>query len=146
MTLHLPKIELETLTEKQLTAYHNLETTVYGKTLATAVAKKITHGEGLYHSHRDYCGSGLFYYNDVFTLGMIHDGYGYSNPEDVVATFDSEVEFIAWLSEENDQSMSLYTNQFNNQSVSKIRIDWFLEADYSPTWNAYCNYIREKHA
>lgn len=145
MKLHLPKITLETLTEKQLALYHNIDTQAYGELLAKAVAKKIVQGEGLFHAHRDYCGSGLFFYNELFTLGMIQDGYGYSYEEDIVATFESEEDFVQWLAKENDQSMSCYTNQFNTQPITKIRIDWFLEEHYSPVWNDYCHYIKERN-
>ncbi|MFD0796221.1 hypothetical protein ACFQZJ_02015 [Maribacter chungangensis] len=143
MKLFAPKIETKKLTKKELALYHNLNAVPYGNALATSVSQKLIKSKdahhGLYHSHRDYCGLGLFYENGLFTLATVNDGYG---PDSTVASFDSQTYFISWLAHENDQSMSLYGEKFNNQTITKIRLEWYLEDNYSPVWNAYCTYVR----
>lgn len=143
MILHQPKITLETLTEKELALYHNLDLQPYGKDLATQVAQKLLvpqyEGWGLYHSHRDYCGLGLFFDQGNYSMGVVNDGYG---PGDPVITFEDQQEFTTWLANENDQSMALYGERFHNQTITKVRLEWFLEANYSPVWNDFCQYLR----
>ena len=82
-----------------------------------------------------------FFYKKEFVLSTVYDGYG---PNSIIIIFDSKEEFITWLSKESDQSMSLYGEEFNNQTITKLRLDWFLEDNYSPVWNSYCNYVSEK--
>lgn len=137
------------LTETEKERFVGLDQTPYGEQLALRVAGKLkenpTESSGLYLSHRDYCGMGLYIHEEKFTLGAVNDGRG---PYPIVATFDSEIDFVQWLSNENDQSMALYGEKFDNQTITKMRLDWYLEADYSPIWNDYCVYkkrIDETH-
>lgn len=146
MMLQIPKISLETLSDKELERYYNLDDKAFEKTLALGVAKKLMKnpGEdrGLYHSHRDYCGMGLYVHEGKFALGTVYDGRG---PYPVVASFESEPEFVQWLATQSDQSMALYGEKFDNQTITKIRLEWYLENNYSPTWNMFCTYVRERN-
>lgn len=155
-----PENPYEKLTEKEREIYHGLSDTPYGETLARKVAEKLiqapsklsengsyTTSGGLYHSHRDYCGIGLYYYEGQFAIGEVNDAMG---PDPVLVKFDDREEFISWLAGQSDQSMSLVVSdrygsmRFNNQTITKIRLEWYLDERYSPTWNAYCAYLREK--
>ncbi|QNL51785.1 hypothetical protein H8S90_09510 [Olivibacter sp. SDN3] len=143
MKLYIPKISLKTLSEKELERYHMLDSRAFGKGLAYRVAAKLTRSPnesgGLYFAHRDYCGMGLYLNDGQFTLGTVYDGRG---PFPIVATFESEKDFSQWLAEQSDQSMALYGEKFDNQTITKIRLEWYLEEHYSTSWNAYCHYIR----
>lgn len=142
MHLLTPKIQVKNLMKQEASLYKNLCTIPYGKALATKVTEKLLKSSdvnhGLYHAHRDYCGLSLFNENGLFKLTTVYDGYG---PESTIISFDSKVEFIEWLALENDQSMSLYGEKFNNQTITKIRLDWYLQANYSPAWNDYCHFV-----
>ena len=153
MKLHIPKIKLETLTVKQLEVYFSLNQENFGRDLATKVTEKLMQTEtnnGLYHSHRDYCGLGLFYVQNRFYLASIDDGYYLSfnfekRERDFVASFESKDEFIEWLSQENNQSMALYGEKFDNQTITKVRLLWFLEENYDPVWNSYCRFLSDNN-
>lgn len=143
MTLHQPKIALETLSDKERALYQNLDSKPYGKELAIRVAQKLVvrqyEGWGLFHAHRDYCGLGLFYEKDAFVMTTVYDGYGPHTP--IVSCSDKQ-DFVTWLSSEHDQSMALFGGQFNNQTITKMRLRWFLAKNYSPVWNDFCRYLR----
>ncbi|MEC3879223.1 hypothetical protein [Parapedobacter sp. 10938] len=150
MKVHIPKIPLEALQEKELAKYRDLNDESYGEPLARKVAGKLMeHPSGLFHSHRDYCGIGLYFFEGKFTLGEVNDGMG---PHPIMLTFDGKDEFIAWLADQSDQRMSLiaavkdnyFSFKFNNQTITKTRLRYFLEADYSPDWNSYCAYLRKQ--
>lgn len=145
MKLVIPKLSVEKLSQKELDVLGELSSLEYGQELASQVANKLMamegEGLGLRHHHRDYCGMGLYYKEGIFILSTVYDGYG---PDAVIAEFESYLEFVNWLSSETDQSMALYGERFNNQTITKLRIDWFLEEDYSPVWNSYCEYVRNK--
>lgn len=160
MNVYIPTIPLEALQEKELAEYHDLNDKRYGKRLAQKVAKKLTEnpssyhngyysGGGLFHAHRDYCGIGLYFFERKFTLGEVNDGMG---PHPIMLTFEDAAEFIVWLANQSDQSMSLFavvtdkyfSFKFNNQTITKMRLNYFLEADYSPDWNSYCAYVRKQ--
>lgn len=137
------KINKDTLSEKDLKIYHNLDDLPFGSELAEQVAVKLHVSEGVYHGHRDYCGLGLFYYANYYTLGSVYDGY--DAPNEIIVTFKEKTDFVNWLAKESDQSMSVYGERFNNQTITKIRLEWFLEEQYSPVWNDYRRYIRERN-
>ncbi len=145
MKINRSKIPLETLTKDEIKSYNNLSSKKYGEKLATKVAEKLlglnSEIDGIYHSHRDYCGLGIFSFNGKFFLVTVIDGSGYIDAP--ILELDSKAEFIKWLSNENDQSMSLYGMDFNNQTITKLRLDWFLEENYSPDWNNYARYTRK---
>lgn len=148
----------DSLTEADREIYHALSEAPYGTALAAAVAEKLQQNassvsdneyctsDGLYHAHRDYCGIGLYFFKGKFTLGEVNDGMG---PHPILATFDSDEQFVAWLAAQSDRSMSLifdttYSRRFNNQTITRLRLQWYLEEHYSPTWNAYAMYAREQ--
>ncbi len=140
-------LSLKQLRDHELTNYHTLDDTPYGEALATAVAKKLTEnpGEfrGLYHAHRDYCGLGLFFIGGDFILARLGiDGYG---PDKTLVAFHERVDFITWLAQENDQHMALYGEYFNNQTITRQRLLWYLSPDYSSNWNAYCAFVHESN-
>ncbi len=143
MNLLTPKIQVKDLIKQETSLYINLSTIAYGKELAAKVTEKLLKATdvyyGLYHAHRDYCGLGLFFENDLFKLTTVYDGYG---PQSTIVSFNSKEEFLEWLATENDQSMSLYGEKFNNQTITKIRLEWYLKDNYSPVWNDYCAYVR----
>lgn len=149
----------DSLTEAEQKIYCALSDETYGTALAAAVAEKLRQdplliseqghymtGGGLYHAHRDYCGIGLYFLAGKFTMGEVNDGLG---PHPILVTFDSDTQFIAWLAVQSDRSMSLifddtYASKFNNQTITRLRLQWYLEAGYSPVWNMYCMYVREQ--
>lgn len=145
MQLSIQKIALENLSRKELKVYKTLDATNYGERLAVKIANKLAKNPntGLCHFHRDYCGLGLFIDKDDYTLNVVEDGWK-SYAEDLIITFESKIEFTAWLSKENDQSMSLFGKKFNNQTITKTRLKWYLEENYSPIWNDYCAYLRKQ--
>lgn len=145
------------LNPTELDVFNSLNQDVYGLELATKVIDKLKKlpasrdgydviTNGLYHSHRDYCGIGLFFTREKFLLGEVNDGMG---PSIDLIVFDNEKEFLNWLAKQSDQSMSLMVRKdnlsfnFNNQTITKIRLEYFLEDEYDPNWNAYCNYLRK---
>lgn len=155
MKTYFSRIARSSLSEKELEIYHSLDHEKYGQELTMGVAEKLKRypskldgngsgvgQEGLYLSHRDYCGIGLYFFEGKFTLGEVNDGMG---PHPVLITFESSEEFVEWLAEQNDQSMSLYTaNSFNNQTITKIRLEYYLDDSYNPGWNSYCEYVRKR--
>lgn len=143
MKIYIPKIQLKELQESELNEYYSLGSEKYGEDLARRVAAKLSlmpsweknnylTGGGLFHSHRDYCGTGLYFFEDKFTLGEVNDGMV---PYPIIATFENEDEFVMWLANQSDQSMSLMvavTNnyssfKFNNQTITKTRLEFFLD-------------------
>lgn len=143
MKLLVSKIKEDTLSEKELSIYNNLDQLYYGQDIASKVTYKLVNDRGLFHSHKYYCGMGLFFYENSYTMGDVHDGY--EAPFECIVSCNDEQDFISWLANENDQSMSSYGEKFNNQTITKIRLEWFLEEDYSPVWNDYCMYIRRRN-
>lgn len=143
MQLHIPKIVPYNLSIKELEEYKTLDATNYGEKLAIKIAKKLNENpdKGLFYAHKDYCGIGLFMHKGSFTLSTVFDGYGVHT---IILTFDSKAEFVEWLAKESDQSMALFGEKFNNQTITKTRLDWYLEANYSPVWNEYYDYLRKK--
>lgn len=159
MTSFFPEIAPSSLGEKDLEIFHSLDQQTYGRELAGKAAEKLKRDPtklnadgyyvgsgGLYLAHRDYCGTGLYFFEGKFTLGEVNDGMG---PHPVLITFENQEEFTAWLANQSDQSMSLVVRNdrlpfnFNNQTITKIRLEYFLEEDYDPVWNSYCAYVKQ---
>lgn len=155
MKMFFSKMASSSLDKKDLEIFQSLDQENYGRELARKVAEKLksssselddngsdVSSKGMYLSHRDYCGIGLYFFKGEFTLGEVNDGMG---PHPVLITFESLEEFVEWLANQNDQSMSLYTlSSFNNQTISKIRLKYYLDNNYNPGWNSYCEYLRER--
>src|SRR5690606_27498156 len=160
MELPILKIPYQRLTEAEQDEYYGLSDEPYGTTLAAKVAEKLkrnpsslskngfcTTAGGLYHAHRDYCGIGLYFFEGKFILGEVNDGMG---PQPMLGIFEDEEQFVVWLASQSDQSMSVIVDgrygsgRFNNQTITKVLLQWYLEEQYSPGWNAYCAYVKEK--
>ena len=153
MKTEILKIALKKLSKNEFARFNKLNSEPYGNELALKISEKLIKcketdsppknycGKGIHFAHRDYCGIGIFYFKEEFVLSTVFDGYG---PDSIIIIFDSEEEFIKWLANESDQGMSLYGKEFNNQTITKLRLDWYLEENYSPVWNSYCNYVSEK--
>lgn len=155
MKTFFPEIARSSLSEKDLEIFHSLDQETYGQKLARKVTEKLKRqptklneagyyvgSGGLYLSHRDYCGIGLYFFESKFVLGEVNDGMG---PHPVLLTFESSDEFVEWLTNQSDQSMSLFSRySFNNQTITKIRLEYFLEDDYDPVWNSYCAYVKKR--
>lgn len=144
LKLIIPKISFNHLSDKEAQIFYDLNSEHYGNGLSTDVAEKLAKSasqqEGLYFSHPDYCGTGIFFQKGTYILSTVYDGYGIDS---IIAEFDSKSEFIEWLSNESDQSMSLFGGKFNNQTITRLRLNWYLDDDYSPDWNRYWQYIRD---
>lgn len=160
MKSFFPEISPSSLSEQDLEIFHSLGQETYGRELAGKVAEKLKRdpiklnedgyyvGSGGFRlSHRDYCGVGLYFFEGKFTLGEVNDGMG---PYPILITFENQEEFTAWLANQSDQSMSLMVRNdrlsfnFNNQTITKIRLEYFLEDDYDPVWNSYCAYVGKR--
>ncbi len=108
----------------------------FGIELARQVAAKLKAqciSGGLYYSHRDYCGHGLIYRDGQFMLIEVYDGF--PDQSQILATWDSEEEFVGYVAELSDFTCSgadaevalFYTNDsfwLNNQ---RITMDWLRE-------------------
>ncbi|TAF66018.1 MAG: hypothetical protein EAZ55_07325 [Cytophagales bacterium] len=95
----------------------------YGNSLATNVAIYLEKGGVIAYAHRDYCGMGLIYdaEKQKFAYCSVQDGQGFY-PEKV---FDNRKDFIKWLSEQSDESLSgKELSEFlrNNQRITKERL------------------------
>ncbi|QEC53913.1 hypothetical protein EDD80_10892 [Anseongella ginsenosidimutans] len=155
MKSFFPEIARPNLSEKDLEIFHSLDKENYGRELAGKVAEKLKRDPielnedgyyvgsgGLRLSHRDYCGTGLYFFEGKFTLGEVNDGMG---PYPVLITFENQEEFVEWLASQSDQSMSLCSrDSFNNQTVTRIRLEYFLDDNYDPVWNSYCAYVKKR--
>jgi len=142
MKSYLPLLEYSSLPENDRKVFRSLNTQTFGQELVGKVAEKLkSYSNGLYLSHRDYCGIGLYFFEGKFAVGEVNDGMG---PYPVLIDFEKQEEFTSWLAGQSDQSMSLCTRlSFHNQTITKTRLEFFLEADYNPTWNAYCVYLNK---
>ena len=136
----LPLINYANLSKEECEIFHSLDQHAFGMDLANKVLGKLmSDSDGLYFSHRDYCGVGIYYLDDKIVIGEVNDGMG---PYPVLISFDAQLEFVNWLSIQTDQSMSLCCrNSFNNQTITKIRLEYFLKENYTPNWNSYCIYL-----
>lgn len=153
MNLSSSHLEVSNLTEKEFLTYKDLNSERFGLQLSQLIARKLStttersaginvYGDGLYHSHRDYCGIGIYFIDRAYTIGEVNDGMG---PFPIISTFDTEEEFIHWLADQSDQSMSIFTlTSFNNQTITRLRMEYYLEEDYSPIWNDFATYVNNR--
>lgn len=87
-----------------------------GKDIAAKVADRLEKGEELVYRHRDYCGMGLRFVENVFVYGEAQDGYilapveisTWSKPPESweYRTFAGREDFIRWLAVQTDESLS----------------------------------------
>eukprot|EP00128_Syssomonas_multiformis_P003288 Colp12_sorted_trinity150504_noHs@5363 len=108
----------------------------FGVELADQVATKLIDGFELAYRHRDFCGQGLTFNpsKSAFVLVFVYDG----GADEVLKTFYTRDEFVLWLSQQCDYTMSgadtdsdLYQEwEFNrgNQFISEERLRSFLES------------------
>ncbi len=134
------------LQANEIEIYVQLDDQMYGRELAQKIVEKLTdnpsEGKGLYFSHRDYCGQGLFFIDNDYLLAEVYDGRIAS---EIWIKTSNRIQFTHWLSEQSDQSFSLITSRFNNQTITKVRLDYYLSPHYSSVWNDYCRYIQNNN-
>jgi hypothetical protein len=111
-----------------------------GLLLANQVASALEAGGILAYSHRDYCGIGLRFVDQVFVYGKVYDGK-LPSPKEVAhlqeggnleqRVFGSKEEFVQWLAGQTDESLSgkdLKQEWLqNNQRLSISRLKTFVE-------------------
>lgn len=105
---------------------------LYGRNLAEKIIRKLikqlegrTPPAGIYRSHRDYCGIGIFYDGSSFSIQYVYESW----PEKSIVSFRNEDEIISFLAEHSDYSMSGYDKKsvmkesdafkLNNQRITR---------------------------
>lgn len=145
MKRHIPEISLDRLTPKQVEVWEALDVQPYGVEFIGQVLHKLYHPRAAYrkicHSHKDNCGIGLFLEATKPVLGTAYDGTG---PWDLIVEFESREECHHWMAQQSDRSMALLGEHFNNQPLTRLRFEWFLEPHYSPIWNDFCLYAHSR--
>ena len=101
------------------------KTELYGLPLAEQVANRLqTRSFGF--GHRDYCGMGLEYRNGAYYYGGLWDGM----MDDKVRLFLSREEFVGWLADQSDASLSRLDEMdafyWGNQTVTRQRLLEFI--------------------
>lgn len=95
----------------------------FGKQLAIQIAELLKQGFDIYHSHRDYCGMGLWFENGSYCYGDVWDAY----PQTLKRHFTSEEEFVYWLGEQSDLSLCGLEESdswlYNNQRITRKRLE-----------------------
>src|SRR5687768_16663732 len=93
-----------------------VDPTPYGAALAERVADHLAAGKDIAYFHRDGCGKGLFYATGEFLYGSVHDGCLWDDHPD---RFSSREAFVAWLSQQTDETL------FNggNQPITRARLE-----------------------
>jgi hypothetical protein len=104
-----------------------LSTEPFGLELAWRVVRSLKKAGGIYYSHRDYCGMGLFALEDGgFVYASVWDG-GFLE-QDVVRRFEDEERLARWLAQQSDASLSNYGDagrSFLNQTLTRERLEAF---------------------
>ncbi len=98
----------------------------YGKDLAEKVADKLLTGEQLMYRHRDYCGTGLQFYENNFEYGEVHDCVIW----EPVHRFAAKEDFVKWLAQQSDHSMAwVEGSRFSpgNQTINRDRLEKFVK-------------------
>lgn len=115
----------------------------YGRDFAKKVIVKLTkeYSEktysgpvGVYTSHRDYCGIGLFCYGRTFGIAYVWDGM--PSRDGNIISFRNDREAIDFLAKQSDYSMSGYDKssplkegsefKLNNQRLTRRMLENFL--------------------
>jgi len=108
-----------------------LDKTVYGELLSRDIAKYLKTFGQICNTHRDYCGTGLFYHtntnthtNGHFTYSYVNDGYCDTTIQD----FPDEESFVSWLSSQSDYTMSgvneeTHSFYLNNQRITREMLE-----------------------
>ncbi len=108
----------------------------YGNSLAENVAVALMNGKCICYSHREYCGMGLIYENEVFYYCEVTDGCNFWEQQ----SFQNKKAFVSWLAKQSDYTMSRAEEKdisefyINNQCLTKDRLrnaaEWIDKADY----------------
>lgn len=96
-----------------------------GIILAGQVAAQLMNGRSLVYRHRDYCGTGLIYYDKTFFYSRFYDG----SKEKLLEKFTVASEFITWLAHQTDRSLSGEREEFFykfNQRITRLRLIEFV--------------------
>ena len=100
------------------------QTQKYGTILAQKVADQLKLS-ALTYAHRDYCGMGLEYKDGCYMYGEVQDGV-----LEVALTFEGKNEFVEWLAEQSDASLSRLDEEnswfWGNQTVNRGRLEEFV--------------------
>ena len=115
----------------------------YGRKLAEKVAEYLVGKGPVSYSHKDYCGVGFIYVNGEFAYTHFVEGapdldaqhipdggrkrrWASGFPSGVIAKFKSKNEFIEWLANQNDESLSGNESKnrwyVNNQRITRERL------------------------
>ncbi len=93
----------------------------YGASLAHAVATLLRRGVPIAYEHRDYCGMGLVFEDGAYVYGSFYDGH----LQEVVARFDTERDFVAWLAAQTDDALAGHDAppfERDNQRLTRARL------------------------
>ena len=109
-----------------------------GTALANLVADRLERGSILAYQHRDYCGVGLRFGEQRYIYGEVNDGvlplpseckYWQEAGDIEKLIFASRADFIAWLAEQTDESLSgrslSQTWLHDNQRLTRARLEAF---------------------
>lgn len=103
-----------------------------GKEMAEKVAKRLRMKCDLAYDHRDYCGTGLTWYNGSYIYGRVWDGL----VSDPIKKFEQEHEFIEWLAGQTNQSLDGHDEKDafykNNQRLTLTRLFEFVNSKPTP--------------
>ncbi|MBU0955076.1 MAG: hypothetical protein KKI09_06585 [Spirochaetes bacterium] len=108
---------------------------LYGEKLAAQVTKKLKSSYQVCYSHKEYCGIGLAYNNGTYYISRVYDGMPDTRTPTIYQT-SSEQEFVRFLSEQSDYSMSgtmsgsilFEAKEFfkNNQRITREMLEKFV--------------------
>lgn len=102
-----------------------------GRDLADKVAKRMLLKCDLMYDHRDYCGTGLTWEDGKFIYGKVYEG----QLREPMKMFDKEEEFVAWLAEQSDESLSGHDEDIfyrDNQRLTIGRLFGFVNSKAIP--------------
>lgn len=124
---------------------------IVGEALAVEVASRLEAGNILAYHHRDYCGVGLRYAEEVFIYGEVNDSELPSESEITNwqvehererKLFTSRDEFVKWLAQQTDESLSgkhlADVSLHNNQRLTISRLREFTRHEETkPLWKIW---------
>jgi hypothetical protein len=96
----------------------------YGDSLAENVAVYLQNGKCLTYEHKEYCGTGLIFEDNVYYYCEVYDGSTFRE----ILAFDTKKKFVTWLAKQTDYSMSRIDEEgisefsVNNQCITKERL------------------------
>ena len=106
----------------------------YGMELSQRVADFLMQKGDICYSHRDYCGVGFCFRNGEFLYDYVYDGAigggpPYPSCPSPIKRFSQRSAFVAWLSEQSDESLSGAEEPVealplcNNQRITRERLE-----------------------